>query len=115
VKYSSFRSWLKPRLLKSYIVPPQKLFPLLSSIIALKDRGFCSVSSSLDDWVVSLKAKDARICSVSWKLIYRASLFEAEAFHQACDGMGSCVVVVRAENGRIAATYNEDEECWNDL
>jgi hypothetical protein len=37
--------------------------------------------------------------------------FRAEEFHQACDGMGSCVVVVRAENGRIAVAavaYNED-------
>jgi hypothetical protein len=29
-------------------------------------------------------------------------------FHQACDGRGKFVVVVRAENGRIAVAYNED-------
>jgi hypothetical protein len=34
--------------------------------------------------------------------------FGAKEFHQAGDGMGSCVVVVRAENGRIAVAYNED-------
>jgi hypothetical protein len=36
-------------------------------------------------------------------------------FYQACDGMGKCVVVVKAENGRIAAAYNEDgfTSDWN--
>jgi hypothetical protein len=32
----------------------------------------------------------------------------ADAFHQACDGTGKFVVFVKAENGRIAAAYNED-------
>jgi hypothetical protein len=110
VEYSSFRSWLKRNLLKSCIVPPRKLFPQLSSIIVLKDSGFNSSTSILSDWDVSLKAKDERVCSVSWKLVYRASLYGvgAREFHQACDGVGKCVVVVMAENGRIAAAYNED-------
>jgi hypothetical protein len=115
-KSSSFRSWLKPRLLKSCIVPPLKLFPQLSSIIASNYRfslffyRFSTASSSLSNWDVSLKDKYDEVCSVSWKLIYRASLFGSDArdFHQACDGMGKCVVVVRAENGRIAAAYNGD-------
>jgi hypothetical protein len=48
--------------------------------------------------------------SVSWILLYRASLsgYEVADFHRACDGMGKCVVVVKAENGRIAAAYSED-------
>jgi hypothetical protein len=109
VKYSSFRSWLKPRLLKSCIVPPRKLIPQLSSIIAFKDRGFSSVSSTLNDWDVSLKAKDEGVCSISWRLLYRASLFgfDAREFHQACGGVGKFVVVVQAENGRVAVGYNE--------
>jgi hypothetical protein len=37
------------------------------------------------------------------------------AFHQACDDMGKCVVVVRAENRRIAAVYNEDGFSSNDV
>jgi hypothetical protein len=57
-----------------------------------------------------LKAEDGGVCSVSWTLVYRASLlgFGGRDFHQACDEEGSCVVVVRAENGRIAVVYNED-------
>jgi hypothetical protein len=57
-----------------------------------------------------LKAKDGRISSFSWILLYRASIsgYDAADFHQACDGMGKCLVVVKAENGRIAAAYNED-------
>jgi hypothetical protein len=59
---------------------------------------------------VSLKARDESVCSVSWSLLYRASLFGfgAREFHQACDGVGKFVVVVRAGNGRIAVAYNED-------
>jgi hypothetical protein len=67
-------------------------------------------TSILSDWDVSLKAKDESVCSVSWKHLYRASLFGfgGDAFHQACVGAGKHVVVVKAENGRIAAAYNED-------
>lgn len=59
---------------------------------------------------MSLNAKDEKLCSVSWMLVYRASLygFGAREFHQACDGLGKFVVVVKAENGRIAAAYNGD-------
>jgi hypothetical protein len=76
----------------------------------LKDRGFVSVSSSLNDWTVEMKAEDGIVTSVSWILLYRATLSEYRAadFHQACDGIGKCVVVLKAENGRIAAAYNED-------
>jgi hypothetical protein len=76
----------------------------------LKDRGFVSVSSRVNDWTVKMKAEDGSVSSVSWILLYRASLsdYRAADFHQACDGMGKCVVVVKAENGRIAAVYNED-------
>jgi hypothetical protein len=88
-----------------------ELFKDLSSTIALKDRSFVSVSSSVNDWTVEMKAKDGSFSSVSWILLYRASLsgFRAADFHQACDEMGKCVVVVKAENGRIAAAYNEDD------
>jgi hypothetical protein len=108
--YSSFLSFLQRRLYKSCIVPPSKLFCDMSQIIALKDSGFVALSSILSDWDVSLKREDTSVCSVRWKLLFRGSMFGfgAREFHQACDGDGKCVVVVRAENGRIAAAYNED-------
>jgi hypothetical protein len=87
-----------------------QLFKDFSSIIALKDRGFVSVSSIVNDWTVELKTEDGSVSSFSWILLYRASLsnYRVADFHQACDEMGKCVVVVKAENGRIAAAYNED-------
>jgi hypothetical protein len=96
--------------LSSSIVVNSQLFANLSSTIALKDRGFVSVSSSVTDWTVEMKAEDGSLSFVSWILLYRASLSEYRAadFHQACDGMRKCVVFVKAENGRIAAAYNED-------
>jgi hypothetical protein len=59
---------------------------------------------------VSLKAKDEGVYSVAWTLVYRASLFgfDSRDFHRACDGVAKFVVVVQAENGRVAAAYNED-------
>jgi hypothetical protein len=87
-----------------------KLFVNLSSTIALKVCGFVSVSSRVNDWTVEMKAEDRIVSLVSWILLYRASLsrYQDTDFHQACDGMGKCVVVVKAENGRIAAAYNQD-------
>jgi hypothetical protein len=113
MKFSGFISWLARRfhpILSSSIVVSSELFKDLSSTIALKDHGFVGVSSSVTDWTVEIKAKDGSVSSVSWILLYRASLsgYRAADFHQACDGMGKCVVVVKAENGRIAAAYNED-------
>jgi hypothetical protein len=113
LEYSGLISWLAIRfrpVLSSSIVVNIKLFADLSSTIALKDRGFVSVSSSVTDWTVEMKAEDDGASSVSWILLYRASLSEYRAadFHQACDGMGKCVVVVKDENGRVAAAYNED-------
>jgi WD40 repeat protein len=111
--FSALLSWLsrifRP-ILSSSIVENVLLFKDLSSTIALKDRGFVSVSSSVEDWTVEMKADDVSFSSVSWILVYRASLsgYGAADFHQACDGMGKCVVVVKAENGRIVAAYNED-------
>jgi hypothetical protein len=57
-----------------------------------------------------LKARDESDCSVSWSLLYRASLFglRARKFHESSNGAGKFVVVVRAENGRIVVAYNED-------
>jgi hypothetical protein len=113
LEFSALLSWLArrfhPALSSSIAVNPQ-LFADLSSTIALKDRGFVCVSSSLNDWTVEMKAEDGSVSSVSWNLLYRASLSEYRAadFHQACDGMGKCVVIIKAENGRIAAAYNED-------
>jgi hypothetical protein len=71
----------------------------------------------MNEWALSMKAKDDGECTVSWTLLFRASLFgyEARAFHQACDKEGSCVVVVRVENGRIAVAYNEDGFVRTDL
>jgi hypothetical protein len=61
---------------------------------------------------VTLTSSNGSSLSVTWELVYRASLFGfgAREFHQACDGQGKNVVteVVRAENGRIAVAYNED-------
>jgi hypothetical protein len=113
LEFSSLYSWLAHRfhpVLSSSIVVDNELFKDLSSTIALKDRGFVNVSSSVTDWTVEMKAEDGSVSSVSWILLYRASLsgYRAADFHQACDGVGKCVVVVKAENGRIAAVYNED-------
>jgi hypothetical protein len=61
---------------------------------------------------VTLTSSNGSSLSVTWELVYRASLFGfgAREFHQACDGQGKNVVteVVRADNGRIAVAYNED-------
>jgi hypothetical protein len=113
LEFSALISWLAIRshpVLSSSIVVNGELFKDLSSTIALKDRGFISVSSSVTDWTVEMKAEDGSVSSVSWILLYRASIsgFLAADFHQACDGMGTCVVIVKAESGRIAAVYNED-------
>jgi hypothetical protein len=113
LEFSSLASWLARRfrpILSSSIVVNRQLFKDLSSTIALKDRGFDSVSSSVNDWTVEMKDEGGSVSSVSWILLYRASLsgYRAADFHRACDGMGKCVVVVKAENGRIAAAYNED-------
>jgi hypothetical protein len=76
----------------------------------LKESGFVTISSILLDWDVKLNEEGGGDCSVSWKLLYRGSMFGfgAREFHQACDRVGTVVVVVRAENGRIAVAYNED-------
>jgi hypothetical protein len=113
LEFSALLSWLTIRfrpVLSSSIIVNRQLFADLSSTIVLKDRGFVSVSSSVNDWTVEMKADDGCIFSVSWILLYRASLsgYRAADFHQACDGMGKCVVVAKAENGRIVAAYNED-------
>jgi hypothetical protein len=113
LEFPSLFSWLARRfhpVLSSSIVVNIQLFKDLSSIIALKDRGFVSVSSNVNDWTVEIKDEDWSESSVSWILLYRATLsdYQAADFHQACDGMGKCVVFIMAENGRIAAVYNED-------
>jgi hypothetical protein len=76
----------------------------------LKDRRFVSLSLRVNDWTVEMKADDGGASSVSWILLYRATVsgYRVADFHQACDGMGKFVVVVKAENGRIAAAYNEN-------
>jgi hypothetical protein len=111
LEFTSLISWLAIRfrpVLSSSIVVNHQLFADLSSTIVLKDRGFVSVSSSVRDWSNEMKAEDGSVSSVSWIILYRASLsgFQAADFHQACDGMGKCVVVVKAENERVAAAYN---------
>jgi hypothetical protein len=77
LEFSSLIAWLArkfhPGISSSIVVNPQ-LFTYLSSTIALKDRGFVFVSSSMRDWTVTLKANDDSTCSVSWILLYRASL-----------------------------------------
>jgi hypothetical protein len=113
LEFFSLISWLARRfrpVLSSSIFENRQFFKAISSTIAFKDRGFVDVSSSVTDWTFEMKAEDGSVSSVSWILLYRASLsgYRAADFHQACDGMGRCVVVVKAENGRIAAVYNED-------
>jgi hypothetical protein len=113
LEFYALISWLarrfKPVLSSSIVVNPQ-LFKDLSSTIALKDRGFVSVSSRVNDWTVEMYDGDGSVSSISWILLYRSSLsgYRAADFHQACDGMGKFVVVVKAVNGRIAAAYNAD-------
>jgi hypothetical protein len=67
----------------------QKLFEDLSRTIAMKDRGFVSVTSSNLNWTVELRAGDESSCSISWVLLHRASIsgYRADEFHRACDGM----------------------------
>jgi hypothetical protein len=114
LEFSALISWLamrfRPVLSSSIVVVNTQLFKDLSSTIVLKDRGFVGVSSSVNDWTVEIKAEDGSVSYVSWILLYRASLsgFQAADFHQSCDGMGKWVVVVKAENGRVGAAYNED-------
>jgi hypothetical protein len=113
MEFSALLSWLTIRfnhVISSSIVVNHQLFVDLSSTIALNDRGFISVSSSVNSWTVEMMAEDDRVSSVSWILLYRASLsgYRAADFHRACDGMGKCVVIVKAENGRIVSAYNED-------
>jgi hypothetical protein len=113
LEFSGLLSWLARRfrpVLTSSVIANTQLFVDLSSTIALKDRGFVSLSSSVTDWAVEMKAEDGSVSSVSWILLYRASIsgYRSADFHQACDGMGKCVVVVKAENGRTVAVYNED-------
>jgi hypothetical protein len=91
--FSALISWLGRRIrpvLSSSIVVNSQLFADLSSTIALKDRGFVSVSSSVRDWAVEMKSEDGSVSFVSWILLYRASIsgYRAADFHQACDGMG---------------------------
>jgi hypothetical protein len=113
MEFSSLISWLAIRfrpVLSSSIVLNIKFFKDLSSTIAFKDRGFVSVSSIANDWTVEMKNEDGSVSSIFWILLYRASVsgYRAADFHQACDGMGKCVVVVKAENGRISVAYNND-------
>jgi hypothetical protein len=105
--FSNLILWLKRRFrpsLSSSIAVNRNPFKDLSAIITSKDRGFVCVSSILSNWTVEMKAKDDTTCSISWIIIYRASVsgYRAVDFHQACEGMGKCVVIVKAENVRIA-------------
>jgi hypothetical protein len=45
---------------------------------------------------------------LKWNRLYRASEhgFTAAAFHRLCDNQGPTVVLIRAENGRVAAGYS---------
>jgi hypothetical protein len=45
--------------------------------------------------------------SIKWHRFYRGSEreFSAAAFHRLCDNQGPTVVLVRAKNGRAAASY----------
>jgi hypothetical protein len=61
LEFSCLFSWLAILLrpvLSSSIVVNSQLFKEFSSTIALKDRGFVSVSSSLNDWTVEMKAEE---------------------------------------------------------
>jgi hypothetical protein len=63
LEYTSLVSWLRP-VLSSSIVLNRKLFEDLSSIIASKDRGFVSVSSSLSSWAAEMKGECETECSI---------------------------------------------------
>jgi hypothetical protein len=116
-EHSPFRLWFNQKLLDTCIVPSDKLFADISSRIARKDRDFVTESTSLSGWDVTLRAKPSLFgflrksnLGYKWELVYRATLlgFGESAFHQACNGKGNYVVVVKAMNGRIAVAYNED-------
>jgi hypothetical protein len=67
-EFSALISWLARRfrpVLSSSIIVNRKLLATLSSTIALKDRGFVSVSSSVSDWTVNLKTEDVSASSIS--------------------------------------------------
>jgi hypothetical protein len=105
LEFSSLVSWLAIRFhpfLSSSIVANTQLFKDLSSTIALKVRGFVSVSLRLNDWTVEMLAEDGGVSFVSWILLYRASLsgYRAADFHQACDGMGK----LRMEGSQLPTT-----------
>jgi hypothetical protein len=78
----------------------RKLFEDISATITLKDRGFISVSATLSSWSVEMKDQVETACSISWILLYRASIsnYQSADFHRASDGMGKCIVVVKADN-----------------
>jgi hypothetical protein len=113
LQFTSLISWSARRfrpVLFSSIVENRKLFDSLSSTIVLKDRGVVSGSSFLSNWTFEMRAEDEIVCSFSWILLYRASIsgYRAADLHRAFDGLEKCVVIVKAENGRIAVTFNED-------
>jgi hypothetical protein len=73
-EYTALVSWLARKyrpILYSSIVDNNNLFKDLSSIIALKERGFASVSSRVSNWTVVMKAEDERVCSVSLIILFR--------------------------------------------
>jgi hypothetical protein len=92
--YSSFSSWLQRRLLRTCIVPPNKLFADMSSRTS-KESGFVTTSSSLSDWDVSLKGEDVGDCSVSWNPVHKGSLFGfgAREFHKRAMERGSLLLL----------------------
>jgi hypothetical protein len=74
-----------------------------AKVSAKSHRSSTVTHSSQTGWDVSLRASNGSTLSITWKLVYRASLFGfgADDFHRACDGEGTYVVVVKAESGRI--------------
>jgi hypothetical protein len=48
-----------------------------------------------------MKSENDTSCSFSW-ILDSVSGYRVADFHRAFDGMEKCIVVVKAENGRIA-------------
>jgi hypothetical protein len=109
LEYSALLTWLAIRyqpVFSSIIVVNKQLFSDLSSTIALKDRGFVSVSSSLNDWTVEMKDEDgsvSSVSSVSWILLYRASLsgYEAAYFIMLAMEWKSVLLLLRLRMGEL--------------
>jgi hypothetical protein len=69
------------------------------------DSEFIVMSRSDSSTILSTMDSES---SIEWKRLYRGSEheFSAAAFHRLCNNQGPTIVLVKAENGRVAAAYS---------